>query len=300
MMERGRVMKFLATMAMAMSVSVLAALPAHAQMETREGIALQNQILELRRDIQALRSDQGRAPSVSSSSSLGGGRGAAPVGAGGGEMTAQLLERVDRIENAVRQINGRIDEVDNARSRQGADLAKQIGDLQFKIDNTTPGARPAAPAAPASSVGSQAPTPLGALPVTPGGSAKRTPELALQEGNAALARRDYTVAEASAREVIASGKASPRGYDAQFLLAQAMSGQRNYPQAAVAFGDTYERSKTGAHAQDSLVGLAGSLSSLGEKRSACAALDTLKAQFPSPRQDVATHAATLRTAAGCR
>jgi TolA-binding protein len=129
---------------------------------------------------------------------------------------------------------------------------------------------------------------------------RRTPELALQEGNAALARRDYVQAEASAREVIAAGKTSPRAYDAQFLLAQAMTGQKNYPQAAVAFGDTYDRSKQGAHAQDSLVGLAASLAAINEKRSACAALDTLKAQFPTPRADIAARAAALRTSAACR
>jgi TolA-binding protein len=144
--------------------------------------------------------------------------------------------------------------------------------------------------------------PAGSAPLSgaPAAAVKRTPELALQEGNAALARRDYATAEASAREVIANNKTTPRGYDAQFLLAQAMTGQKNYPQAAVAYGDTYDRAKQGQHAQDSLVGLAGSLAAINEKRSACAALDTLKAQFPTPRADIATRAAALRTASACR
>ena len=54
------------------------------------------------------------------------------------------------------------------------------------------------------------------------------PELALQDGKAALARRDYPAPEATAREVLASNRTSPRAYDAQFLLAQALAGQRNY------------------------------------------------------------------------
>lgn len=298
-------MKFL--MAGVIAAVVLASTPSHAQMESREGIALQNQILELRRDLQALRSDPGRGGSPSAI-----GRGPAPV-AGGSEMTAVLLDRVDRLENAVRQMNGRLDEMENARQRQGADLAKQIGDLQFRLDSgagagggaggsAAPGRQGAAnppPVTPPS--GGPAPTSLGSLPVgtAPVAPVKRTPELALQEGTAALARRDYTQAETNAREVIAV-KGSPRAYDGQFLLAQAMNGQRNYPQAAVAYGDTYDRSKQGAHAQDSLVGLAASLAAINEKRSACAALDTLKAQFPSPRPDIATRAATLRTSAACR
>lgn len=283
----------------------LGALPAHAQMDSREGIALQNQILELRRDMQQLRSDPGRAPAPSSGSALGGGGRGAPVAAGSGEMTTQLLERVDRLEDAVRQLNGRMDEAENARQRQGADLAKQIADLQFKIDaGSSVGAAPSRPAAPSSP--SQSPAPLGTLPVGAGPAAaaaapvRRTPELALQEGNAALARRDYVTAEASAREVINTSKQSPRGYDAQFLLAQAMMGQKNYPQAAVGYGDAYDRNKQGAHAQDSLVGLAASLTAINEKRSACAALDTLRTQFPTPRPDVASRATALRASAGCR
>jgi TolA-binding protein len=273
--------------------------PASAQMDSREGIALQNQILELRRDIQALRSEPARG---SANTSLGGGR---PLPAGSSEMITQLLDRVDRLETANRQLNGRLDEMDNARQRQAADLSKQIGDLQFRLENgggSSSGRQgsvappPSTGPAPAS-LGS---IPAGSGPAAPTGPVRRTPELALQEGNAALARRDYAQAEASAREVIAAGKTTPRAYDAQFLLAQAMSGQKNYPQAAVAFGDTYDRSKTGAHAQDSLIGLAASLAAINEKRSACAALDTLKAQFPSPRADIATRANALRTASACR
>lgn len=286
-------MKFL--VAGAVAALLFTSSPSWAQMDSREGIALQNQLLELRRDIQTLRADPGRG---ASSSSLGRGASGAP-GTGGSEMTAVLLERVDRLENAVRQMNGRLEELDNAQKRQEADLTKQIGDLQFRLDSgagAAPGRQGATTPPPAS---------LGSLPAAAAsnavsvGPSRRTPELALQEGNAALARRDYAQAESSAREVMAV-KASPRAYDAAFLLAQAMSGQRNFPQAAVAFSDTYDRSKQGAHAQDSLVGLAASLTAINEKRSACAALDTLKAQFPNPRADVAGHAATLRISAGCR
>ena len=284
-------------MASTFAAVLLCAAPSWAQMDSREGIALQNQILELRRDMQTLRADPGRSSAL--------GNGSRPTTqAAGGEITTQLLDRVDRLENAIRQLNGRIDEMDNARQRQGADLAKQIGDLQFRLDNggaAAPARQGAVtpPLSPGPSTG-PAPASLGTIPAPPAGPVRRTPELALQEGNAALARRDYTVAESSAREVIAAGKTTPRAYDAQFLLAQAMTGQKNYPQAAVAFGDTYDRSKQGAHAQDSLVGLAASLAAINEKRSACAALDTLKTQFPTPRADIATRATALRTASACR
>ena len=102
----------------------------------------------------------------------------------------------------------------------------------------------------------------------------------MQEANAALARRDYPAAEAAAREVIA--KRSPRAADAQFVLAQAEMGQRNYQQAAPDFYDAYNRARTGARAPDALLGVANALVALGDRPSACDALAKLRAEFPQP------------------
>lgn len=272
------------------------AAPAWAQVESREGLALQNQILELKRDIQALKSQMGLQPQ-SGGSLLGGSvpRPSVAAQAGSAEIAPQLLDRLTTLEDNTRRLNGRIDELENTMRTQHADLQKQIGDLQFRLDNPGAAPKPGAPAAQAQ----QSPPP-GALGQAPGAAPKRTPELMLQEGNAALARRDYTLAESTAREALKASAGSPRAYDAQFLLAQALNGQRNYAQAAVAYGDTFERNKQGQHAQDALIGLSANLVALNEKKSACAALDTLRAQFPTPRADVASRAATIRAQAGCR
>jgi len=255
--------------------------------------------------VQNLRGEIGRGGSGSGSSSFLGGSSRPPqpaAGAGGDELIAQMLGRVERLEDQTRQLNGRIDELDNARQRGQADLAKQIADLQFRLDAAGVAGGSPAPSAAPTAPNSQAPTPLGTLPAGAATAAplgKRTPELALQEGNAALARRDYLAAEAAAREVLATAKSTPRGYDAQFLLGQAMLGQKNYTQAAVAFADTYDRNKPGSHAQDSLYGVAYSLNAINQKHSACEALDSLRAQFPTPRADLAPRVAALRASAGC-
>ena len=122
----------------------------------------------------------------------------------------------------------------------------------------------------------------------------------MQEGNAALARRDYAAAEAAAREVLGSGRAGPRAGDAQFLLAQSLSGKRDYQAAAVAYDDAYNRSRTGSRAPDALVGLASALAGLNERPAACATLEKLRTEFPSPRPDVREGAAAVRGRAGCR
>lgn len=121
----------------------------------------------------------------------------------------------------------------------------------------------------------------------------------MQEGNAALARRDYGVAEATAREVLSGGKGGPRAGDAQFLLAQALMGKRDYPGAAVAYDDAYNRSRTGSRAPDALLGLANALAGLNDRANACGALDKLRTEFPAPRPNVREAAAAARGRSGC-
>ena len=261
---------------------------ARAQVETREGIFLQNQIQELKRDIQALR-EQLRS---SGGSALGAVYSSPP--AASGDVTAALLDRVGRLEDEVRQLRGRADEAANAQKRMGEDLSKRIEDLAFKIDNagSKPGTAPARPVAPAN-------PPSVTTPAVTTPSGKRTAEVAMQEGNAALARRDYLAAEAAAREVLAVPK-SPRATDAQFLLAQVLAGKKDFQGAAVAYDDSYNRARTGSHAQDSLLGLANALNAIGEKRASCATLDKLRAEFPTPRADLKEPIGSARQRAGCR
>jgi TolA-binding protein len=279
--------------------------PARAQVESREGIALQNQILELRRQMQALQDQPGRGGG--SPTYLG--RGAYPPPSGGSsDLVAQLLTRVDALEEQVRQLRGRIDQTQNEVQRQGAEMGKRMEDMAFQAQNPQggppPGPRPApmqAPPPPSSLALLPPPSSLGGPPPgQPQGPVRRTPELAIQEGNAALARRDYPAAEQAAREVLSGNRTSPRAYDAQFLLAQALTGQRQYSQAAIAYDDAYNRSRVGLHAPDALLGLANSLIAINEKKAACDTLTKLRAEYPSPRPDIREAISGSAQRGGCR
>ncbi len=292
--------------------------PGRAQVDTREGIALQNQILELRRDLQTLQGQAGRGGAIPQGSYQGGSSFLAPRslapppagggggGGGGGDLTTQLLERVQALEEQVRALRGQLDEVTNTTQRQNADLSKQLGDVNFALQQG--GGRPPGGAAspPPAALTSPPPSSLGSGPAPPPpvppttGAVRRTPELALQEGYAALARRDYPTAEAAARDVLQGSRTSPRAYDAQFVLAQSLAGQRNYAQAAIAYDDTYNRSRTGSHAPEALLGLANALTSIGEKRAACDTLTKLATEFPRQPGDVRDGANAMRQRAGCR
>jgi TolA-binding protein len=284
--------------------------PAWAQVESREGIALQNQILELQRQVQGLQAKGGRGPT-----NLGGSY-SAPPSTSSGDLVAQLLSRVSTLEDQVRQLRGRVDELQNQQDRQSADLSKKMDDLAFQLQGSGGGPAPQQPRSQPPPTLSPQPGPL-AYPQQPGPQSlsppgmqppppqpaapvRRTPELAMQEGNAALARRDYQAAEQAAREVLTSYRTSPRAYDAQFLLAQSLIGQRQYSQAAIAYDDTYNRSRRGGHAEDALLGLANSLIAINEKKAACDTLGKLRSEFPTPRADVRDAIGSAVQRGGCR
>jgi TolA-binding protein len=270
--------------------------PARAQVDSREGIALQNEIYQLRQELRSLQDQTARGGGSRQAPS------APPIQGGGGELVAQLLTRVDALEEQVRQLRGRIDETQNRVQRQNDDLSKRIDDLAFQINpqgGRQGGGGPGALLPPSVGQGPALAPPIPPPPPRPAAPpGPRPPELALQEGNAALARRDYPAAEAAAREVLAN-RTSPRAYDAQFLLAQALAGERQFPQAAVAYDDVYNRSRTGAHAEDARLGLASALTSINEKKAACDVLSRMPGEFPHLRADVSAGMAATSQRAGC-
>lgn len=271
--------------------AIVLSTPVHAQVESREGIALQNQIYQLRQELKAFEDQAGRGGAPSGGSITRPQYAPQPQYGNGApnDLVAQLLGRVDALEDQVRQLRGRIDELQNQTQRQNDELNKKIDDLAFQV---TP--QPGQPSAAPMPAPGNPPAPPPAAPRGP-----RTADAAMKDGEAALARRDYNAAEAAAREVLAT-RTSPRAYDAHLLLAQALSGQKHYDQAALAYDDTYNASRKGPHAQDALLGVATSLNAIGEKKAACDTISRLRADFPSMRAEIASGANAVAQKAGCR
>jgi TolA-binding protein len=283
--------------------------------DSREGIALQNQIYQLRQELKAYQDQAARSGSATGNRSQV--YSPPPLPSGGSDLLAQLLTRVDVLEDQVRQLRGRIDETQNLLRRQNDSLGKRIDDLAFQSSAGQTGAGQTGTGQAGAGNKRLAPQPVtGGIPADlddpdavpapppvvrrpPAQAVPRTPELTLQEGNAALNRRDYAAAETAARGVLAN-RTSTHAYDAQLLLAQALAGERQYAQAAIAFDDAYNRSRKGSHAQDALLGLATSLTAINEKKAACDTLTRLRTDFPQPRADIGAGATAAAQRAGCR
>lgn len=282
-------------------LGLLAASPpsARAQLDSREAIALQNQILQLRAEMDQLRRGGVAPVPVAPPPSRG------PVAGGGasGELLAALLDRVSALEEEVRRMRGRLDEADFRNRQLSQQVEKLQGDMDFRLQQLEAGrggaAAQAAPARPAPQAATPSPPPVAAPPA--GSTAvARPPERAIADGQAALARRDFGAAEAAAREALASRGIGARATDAQMLLADALSGKRDFAGAALAYNEAYSRGRQGPRAPEALVGLANSFNGLGNRREACDTLADLRSNFPNLRPPLADRANEARTRAGCR
>ena len=272
---------------LAAALLLLAALPAQAQIESREAIALRNQILEVQQEVDQLRS-QIQSGGGNQGSSLGGNYSQAPS-APSSDLVASLLQQVSSLQDQVRDLRGQMDDLSHRVDQQVADIGKKVDDLAFQFQLVQGKGNAAG--------GLIAPAPRAA---TPAAAATVPPEVILREGEAALARADYTGAANAAETVLRADAHSPGAYDAQFLLAQALFGQRQYTRAALAYDDAFNRLPGGSRAQDSLLGLARSLAAINQKPAACAALSKLRQQFStSLRPDIAQGAASLARQTGC-
>ena len=292
-------MKTLSATLLCLIAIVALALPgaSHAQMESREAIDLQNQVAELRQELQMMQQAQQNGNQAPPSYAPQPYASQMPPGAGqgNGDTAAELLVRVSALEEQLRTLQGKVDDLTNQLQRQHDELSKQIGDLAFRTGQGGAGQGSAVQGDPGGDA--VATPPQQAAPPT-AVQPHRTPEMILREGNAALARKDYAGAAAAAREVLTSGH-GPRLTDAQFLLARAEGGQGQYRESAADYYKAYSRAPKSPTAQVALLGVANSLIAMNDGKDACEALAKLAAEFPKAPAGVKANAAGARRRAGC-
>jgi TolA-binding protein len=268
-----------------LGLGLVLAMPALAQVESREGIALQNQILDLRREIDALRRGGSAVPAPSAPA-----RGSAASG----DLVQQLLGRVQELEEENRRQRGQLDVAENNNRQLRDEVEKLRGDLDFRLQALERGAGRPAPARPPQ------PGPAAQAPPAPApSSAPRTVDKAISDGRAALAQRDFAAAEAAAREAIRA-RPGARAQDAHLLLGDALMGKRDFQNAALAYDEAYSRNRQGARAPEAMIGLANAFQGFGARREACETLDNLRSNFPNLAGPQAQRAADSRRRAQCR
>ncbi|HEY3919144.1 MAG TPA: tol-pal system protein YbgF [Stellaceae bacterium] len=240
---------------------------------------------------------------------------------GGDQSVLGTQMRMNALEDQMRQLTGRIEELNNTVSQLKQQLDKQASDTDFRFSQLQGGAAPSPaagapaaappprlnppPGAPAALAPSAAPAGLAAAPPPPTQAAAAG---ALPSGNAQdqynyamglISQANYPAAEQAMRSFVERFPKDPLAGNAQYWLGATFYARKDYANAATAFAQGYEKYPKSPKAPDDLLNLGMSLTALNQKADACKAFARLTRDFPSPPQAIADRLKTEKQRSGC-
>jgi tol-pal system protein YbgF len=295
------------------ALSLLLSLGAGAAQAQYDSRGIYDRIDRLERDLQVMQSQAARGSggsTVITSPALGGGsvrsQSSADLSPG---MATRLDERVDQLEEMVRQMTGKLEEVQFKNNQ----LSKQLERMQADIDlrfkevqggsgggasaqqgqqsqlsmpgagggdrvNLTPpkGADAPGPAPGPQSLGSMSEKDMKkALP-----SKAADPQAQYDAAYAAAQAGDYATAESGFQDFLAKNPGNPLAGNAQYWLGDIAYSKKDFGTAAATFLDAYKKFPKHTKAPDMIYKAGSSFGQLGKKKEACTAFAILFADHP--------------------
>lgn len=304
-------------LAVILAVGAVAA-PAQAQVDNR---ALYDRIDRLERDLQVMQQNISRgggstvirSPSAGGGSTYTGGGDAAPALPSG--MAARLDDRVDQMEEQIRQLTGRIEEA-NFKAQQAMKQLERLQadiDLRFKDLQGGQGAAVSAPAAPDSGAApvltppkgvnaggnnaaegaGPAPGPqvLGSMPEKDMKKALQQPSAApaapkdaqgmYDEAYAAAQRGDYAAAQAGFQAFLDKHPKHQLAGNASYWMGDIAYVKKDYGTTAATFLESYKAYPKHSKAPDMIYKAGSAFGQMGKKKEACTAFAILFKDHPS-------------------
>lgn len=313
---RYRLGRLIAGAAMVVAVSVggvssypSPALSADAELELR---AMNNRMEKIERDLLDVQRQtyQAGKTTVAATSAYG----ADP------SSTASLSLRLQSVEEQLRQITGRMEEltfqVNQSRERfnkfsqdvdyrfqqgaggAGSSVAASASGAAIKLNQ--PSATSTVSPAALATVGTLGTMPVKATPVTTTSVALNgDPKMAYKQAFNTLQRGEYDVAEVSFTQFLKSYPSDGLAGNAQYWLGESYYVRGAYKQAAQSFLKGYTTYSASPKAPDSLLKLGMTLVRLGQTDAACGTLGELNRRFPSAPPAINQRAQLERQRAGC-
>jgi tol-pal system protein YbgF len=256
---------------------------------------------------------------------------AAAIVAGGAfaqqsQTPADFETRLSTLEDEMRSLNGRLEQLEFATRQQAQDLQRIQGDFDGRLQRLESAAatpQPQAPIVPpqagmpAAPNGGEAPAAapenangtLGALKLQDGrvtGGVDNpqapplpqapsdyglTPQEQYDAAFALLRQADYDAAGKAFKDFIDKNPKDKLASNAKYWYGETLYVRGELDQAAVAFADAWQQDPQGVKAPDSLLKLAMSLAATGKAQDACTALGELKTKYPNASPTIHSRAA---------
>ena len=258
--------------------------------------ALEADVEALKEDVRALQRNAYRAQNDDFSGPVSG---------------SDMAVRVGEMDENMRKINGRLDEIEyklktfeeriNMINRdidvrismiEGKPIKSNGAGIQEPKEKFAP---KVADSAPKSLLGAEIDkgTDLPSMPT-------KTAEEIYKEGLEYLKAKNYNKAEGSFDSVLRRFPQDKLAGNAQFWLGEVYYAQGQYKEAAVAFGKVYKDYKSGPKGADGLLKLGMSMKELNNKEAACEAFTNMTSEFPKAEDRIKNKAAEEAKKLGCK
>lgn len=229
-----------------------------------------------------------------------------PTQLGGGTSAADAQSRVVELEEQVRRLNGRLEEMGHRIEQMSRELQVFKADTDLRFQDAQGGGMILAPGGeegdtgpgPASGGGALGTTPAAATPVAsvlPNG----TPQVQYDFAIDLMKRGQYDQARAAFIEFLQLHPDHVLAGNSQYWLGETYYAQNRHKEAGDAFLTGYTTYSSSNKAPDSLLKLGMSLAALGNKDAACTVWSELGSRFPQASPAVVARNKLEREKAGC-
>ena len=237
--------------------ALLAAPPAGAQSVER----LQREVNEIERDLAEVRARLGMPAT------------------GGGGAVSDLILRIDRLEEQIRELTGKVERLEFEQRRIAEDAARRFSDIEFRLTELEGGdISSLAPVPPLGEGGGEAEAAQAAVSVSERSDLDRAVEH-VRQGR-------YDLAEDQLRNFISTYPESPLEGEAQYWLGESQFVRGAYQNAARSYLAGYKADRSGPAAARNLMKLGVTLGRLGQVNEACLTLREVPRQFPQAPAEV--------------
>lgn len=238
--------------------------------------------------------------------------------AGTNAGNALLDQRIDTLEQQVRDLTGQLEREQFQNSQLKNQMERLSGDIDLRFDQLRQQQSAAPAAAPAQALpptiidnsntgdddsGPQAKAaPASANPKTAaaGGTTGGSPQAIYDDAFGKLRAADYNGAATGFTAYLKAAPKGPLAGNAQYWLGETHYAQGQYKEAAVAFAEGYQKYPKDNKAPDNLLKLAMSLGQLKSNGDACLTLGELKKNYPTASATIKARADQERTKLACK
>ncbi len=223
--------------------------------------------------------------------------------------------RFTEFESQIRDLTGRIEEIQFKLTELTERLDRLTGDLELRLGaierkgatgDTELGYLAVPPPGAAKPKTDAPPPPLATVPTAEPveevatKAASLPPKEAYNHAFSLLSSREYADAERELQAFLEAYPDDALAANATYWLGETYYVRNDFRQAAVTFLQGYQKDPKGSKAPDHLLKLAKSLGNLREKKEACATLGRLKKEFPNAAATIKQRATAERKRNGCK